>query len=61
MEVAKAERDRLKQQQQHKKQLIEKMRAESNAMAEAGEVCVVWGVVQGRAVCCHAAAAVPAT
>lgn len=38
MEVAKVEKERLKQQQQHKKQLIEKMRAESNAMAEAGEV-----------------------
>jgi hypothetical protein len=38
VEVAKSEKQRLKQQQQHKKQLIEKMRAEQNAMAEAGEV-----------------------
>lgn len=38
VEVAKAEKERLKQQQQHKKQLIEKMRAEQNAMAEDGEV-----------------------
>lgn len=36
--MAKSEKQRLKQQQQHKKQLIEKMRAEQNAMAEAGEV-----------------------
>lgn len=38
VEVAKVEKERLKQQQQHKKQLIEKMRAEQNAMAEDGEV-----------------------
>ncbi len=38
VEVAKSEKQRLKQQQQHKKQLIEKMRAEQNAMAEQGEV-----------------------
>lgn len=47
MEVAKAERERLKQHQQHKKQLVEKMRAEQNAMAEAGEVCVCVGIVLG--------------
>lgn len=38
VEVSKAEKQRLKQQQQHKKQLIEKMREEQNAMAEDGEV-----------------------
>lgn len=38
---AKAEKDRLKQQQQQKKQLIEKMREEQNALAEQGEVRAV--------------------
>lgn len=38
VEVAKSEKERLKQQMQHKKQLVEKMRTEQNAMAEAGEV-----------------------
>eukprot|EP00775_Hariotina_reticulata_P010968 gene10968-11123_t len=36
-EVAKVEKERLKAQQQHKKQLIEKMREEQNVMAEQGE------------------------
>lgn len=37
-EVAKQEKERLKQQQSQKKQLIEKMREEQNALAEQGEV-----------------------
>jgi hypothetical protein len=37
-EVAKAEKERLKQQQLHKKQLLEKMRSEQNQLAERGEV-----------------------
>jgi len=47
-EVAKAEKDRLKAQQQHKKQLIEKMREEQNVMAEQGEVGVC---TQNTALC----------
>lgn len=40
-EVAKAEKERLKQQQMQKKQLVEKMRAEQNALAEQGEVMAI--------------------
>ena len=36
--VARAERERLKQQEMHKRQLLERMREEDNALVQQGEV-----------------------
>jgi hypothetical protein len=39
--VARAERERLKQQELHKRQLLERMREEDNALVQQGEVGLV--------------------